>query len=136
AARDHTINSIAVLPLVDAAGDPQMEYLPDGITESVIDSLSHLPELQVMARSTVFNYKGREVDPRQVGEKLKVRAVVTGRVERQGERLIIWAELVDASNGAQLWGDRYERRLPGSSPVRRRSRQRTTARHRCGWTAS
>ena len=94
------------LPFTDALKDPQMEYLPDGITESLIGSLSQLPALTVMARSTVFNYKGREVDPRQVGADLKVRAVVIGRVARQGEQLLINAELVDTSNGARLWGGR------------------------------
>src|SRR5262249_54923776 len=86
-------NSIAVLPFVNVENDPQMEYLPDGITESLIGSLSQLPDLSVMARDTVFTYKGREVDPRRVGDDLKVRAVVTGRVRRQGERLFIRAEL-------------------------------------------
>ena len=88
-----------------------MEYLPDGITESLIGSLSQNPVLRVMARSTVFTYKNREVDPRQVGEDLKVRAIVTGRVERQGVRLVIRAELVDAADGARLWGAEYQRPL-------------------------
>src|SRR5262245_50861425 len=85
-----------------------MEYLPDGITESLIGSLSQLPDLSVMARDTVFTYKGREVDPRRVGDDLKVRAVVTGRVRRQGERLLIRAELADATTGLRLWGDNYD----------------------------
>ncbi|HEV2667398.1 MAG TPA: tetratricopeptide repeat protein, partial [Blastocatellia bacterium] len=86
----------------------QMEYLPDGITESLIGSLSQLPDLVVMARNTVFTYKGREVDPRRVGNDLKVRAVVTGRVRRQGERLLISVELADTATGARLWGEDYE----------------------------
>jgi len=105
------INSIAVLPFVNVGNDPQMEYLPDGITESLIGNLSQLPDLIVMARNTVFTYKGREVDPRRIGDDLKVRAVVTGRVRRQGERLLIRAELVDTATGARLWGDDYERPL-------------------------
>jgi TolB-like protein/Flp pilus assembly protein TadD len=111
ATRGGAIDSVAVLPFANASNDPQMEYLPDGITESLIDSLSQLPALTVMARSTVFTYRGREADPRQVGEALKVRAVVTGRVERRGERLLIHAELVNASNGARLWGEQYQRSL-------------------------
>src|SRR5262245_2882566 len=116
ATRGGAIDSFAVLPFANASNDPQMEYLPDGITESLIDSLSQLPALTVMARSTVFTYRGREADPRQVGEALKVRAVLTGRVERRGEHLLIQAELVDASNGARLWGEQYQRSiadLPG-----------------------
>jgi serine/threonine-protein kinase len=107
ATRGGAIDSVAVLPFANASNDPQMEYLTDGITESLIGSLSQLPALTVMARSTVFTYRGREADPRQVGEALKVRAVVTGRVERRGERLLIQVELVDASNGARLWGGQY-----------------------------
>ena len=111
ATRGGAIDSVAVLPFANASNDPQMEYLSDGITESLIGGLSQLPALTVMARSTVFTYRGREADPRQVGEALKVRAVVTGRVERLGERLLIHAELVDASNGARLWGEQYQRSL-------------------------
>ncbi len=109
--RNSALNSIAVLPFVNVGNDSQMEYLSDGLTESLIGSLSQLPSLSVMARNTVFTYKGREVDPRLVGADLKVRAVVTGRVLRQGERLLIRAELVDTANGARLWGDEYERPL-------------------------
>ncbi len=107
ASRAGAIDSIAVLPFANVGNDPQMEYLPDGITESLINSLS--PALRVMARSTVFTYKGREVDPRQVGAALKVRAVVTGRVQHQGERLLIRVELADAANGARLWHADYQR---------------------------
>ncbi|MCA1837217.1 MAG: tetratricopeptide repeat protein [Actinobacteria bacterium] len=105
AARD----SLAILPLTNAGADPDAEYLSDGITESIINSLSQLPALRVLARSTVFRYKGREVDPQEVGRALGVRAVLTGRVMRLGERLVIRAELVDASDGAQLWGGQYDR---------------------------
>lgn len=86
-----------------------MEYLPDGITESLIQNLSQLPELRVMARGTVFTYKGREADPRQVGAALNVRAVVTGRVEQRDDRLIVEVELADARDGARIWGERYQR---------------------------
>jgi TolB-like protein/Tfp pilus assembly protein PilF len=105
----NTIDSVAVLPFANVGSDPQMEYLPDGITEGLIDNLSQLPGLTVMARGTVFTYKGREVDPRQVGQALRVRAVVTGRVERRGERLIVHAEMADAASGARLWGEQFDR---------------------------
>ncbi|MGE0128010.1 MAG: protein kinase [Blastocatellales bacterium] len=117
--RGAALDSVAVLPFANASGDPQMEYLPDGLTESLIGSLSQLPSLRVMARNTVFTYKGREVDPRQVGGDLNVRAVVTGRVRRQGDRLLIRAELVDATDGARLWGEEYERPLADIPTVER-----------------
>jgi serine/threonine protein kinase/Flp pilus assembly protein TadD len=107
--RRRAVASVAVLPLVNAAGDPDAEYLSDGITESIIDSLSQLPRLKVMARATVFRYKGREADPLEVGRELNVQAVLTGRVRQQGGRLVIRAELVDVSDGSRLWGEQYNR---------------------------
>jgi eukaryotic-like serine/threonine-protein kinase len=109
--RKKTIDSIAILPLANTSGDPNTEYLSDGITESIINSLSRLPRLRVMARSTVFRYKGRTSDPREVGEELGVRAVFTGYLQLFGDRLMIGTELVDAFDGAQLWGEQYNRRL-------------------------
>jgi eukaryotic-like serine/threonine-protein kinase len=109
--RKKAIDSIAILPLTNTSGDPNTEYLSDGITESIINSLSRLPRLRVMARSTVFRYKGRENDPREVGEELGVRAVMTGRLQLFGDRLMIGTELVDAFDGAQLWGEQYNRGL-------------------------
>jgi len=109
APRGAPVHSIAVLPFANAVTDPQMEYLSDGITESLTRNLSQLPELRVMARGTVFTYKGREADPRQVGAALNVRAVVTGRVEQRGDRLIVDVELADARDGARIWGERYHR---------------------------
>ncbi|HSE97342.1 MAG TPA: protein kinase [Blastocatellia bacterium] len=106
-----TIDSIAVLPLSNPAADAQTEYLSDGITESIINSLSRLPKLRVMARSTVFRYKGQETDAQRVGEELGVRAVMTGRVVQMGDRLVIGTELVDVSDGSQLWGEQYNREL-------------------------
>jgi serine/threonine protein kinase/tetratricopeptide (TPR) repeat protein len=106
-----TIDSLAVLPLINASGDPDTEYLSDGITESIINSLSQLPKLRVMARSTVFRYKGRDVDGRQVGDELGVRAVLTGRVLQRPQQLIIKTELVDTADGSLLWGEQYNRKL-------------------------
>ncbi|HEX8747436.1 MAG TPA: protein kinase, partial [Pyrinomonadaceae bacterium] len=109
--RKKAIDSIAILPLMNIGGDPNTEYLSDGITESIINSLSRLQRLRVMARSTVFRYKGRDADPREVGEELRVRAVLTGRLQLFGDRLMIATELVDSFDGAQLWGEQYNRRL-------------------------
>ncbi|MEK6287695.1 MAG: protein kinase [Acidobacteriota bacterium] len=105
------IDSLAILPLINASGDPDTEYLSDGITESIINNLSQLPKLRVMARSTVFRYKGKDVDPQSVGQELGVRAALTGRVLQRGELLIIKAELVDAEDGSHLWGEQYNREL-------------------------
>jgi TolB-like protein/Tfp pilus assembly protein PilF len=88
-----------------------MEYLSDGITESIINSLSQLPRLRVLPRSTMFRYKGREVDPQEVGQALNARAVITGRVRQMGDRLIVGIELVDVANDSQLWGEHYNRSL-------------------------
>jgi serine/threonine protein kinase/Tfp pilus assembly protein PilF len=104
-------DSIAVLPFENATGDPNTEYLSDGITESIINSLSHLPKLRVMARSTVFRYKGQSPDPQKVGGDLNVRTVLTGRVVQRGDLLTIGTELVDVANGWRLWGEQYNRKL-------------------------
>jgi len=105
------IDSLAVLPFENAGADPDLDYLSDGLTENIINSLSHLPKLRVMARSTVFRYKGQEADPRTVGRALNVRAVLTGRIVPQHEALVISTELVDAENGSRLWGEQYHRTL-------------------------
>jgi TolB-like protein/Tfp pilus assembly protein PilF len=107
--RDPGISSVAILPFVNASGNPSMEYLSDGITENILTRLSRLPQLKVMARSTVFRYKGLAVDPQEVGKRLEVRAVMMGRVQQLGEQLIVSAELVDAQDGSLIWGDRYHR---------------------------
>ena len=105
-----TIDSIAVLPFANASADPNAEYLSDGITESLINSLSQLPKLKVTARSTVFTYKGKDADPRKIGRDLNVRAVLTGRVVERGESLNIQVDLVSVADGSQLWGERYNRK--------------------------
>ncbi len=109
--RSGAINSIAVLPLVNASNNPDTEYLSDGISESLINSLTELQQLRVVARSTAFRYKGKEVDPQAVGRDLKVQAVLMGRVRQMGDRLNIQVDLVDAATGAQLWGEEYERKV-------------------------
>ena len=105
------IDSLAVLPLENAGADPSTEYLSDGLTESIINHLSRLPKLRVMARSTVFRYKGKTEDPLKIGAELGVRAVLTGRVLQMGNNLVIKSELVDVSDGSQLWGENYKRKL-------------------------
>ncbi|MEP7336213.1 MAG: protein kinase, partial [Acidobacteriota bacterium] len=103
------IDSLAVLPLTNAAGDHTTEYLSDGITESIIRALSRVPRLRVMARSTVFRYKNKNADPLEVGRELKVRAVFAGRLLQRGDTIIIKAELVDAEDGSLLWAEQYQR---------------------------
>ena len=105
------IDSIAVLPFANANGDPNVEYLSDGITVSLINNLSQVPNLTVMSRASVFHYKGREVDPQTVAKDLKVQAVVTGRVVQRGDQLTISSELIDARTNRNLWGDQYDRKL-------------------------
>ncbi len=102
------IDSIAVLPFVNATSDPGNEYLSDGLTESLIGTLSQLPGLRVLARSTVFRFKTNQDDPRQIGQTLQVSAVLTGRITQHGDDLRIHSELVDAADGSQLWGSHYE----------------------------
>src|SRR5436190_4882425 len=103
--------SIAVLPFDNQNRDPNTDYLSDGIPESIINSLSQLPQLRVMARSTVFSYKGKDVDPRKVGNDLGVRAVLMGRLIQQGDNLTIRTELVNVADGTEIWGQQYNRKL-------------------------
>jgi len=103
--------SVAVLPFDNQNRDPDIDYLSDGITESIIHSLSQLSQLKVMARSTVFQYKGKDVDPRKVGHDLGVGAVVMGRLLQQGDNLTIRTELVNVSDGTEVWGQQYNRKV-------------------------
>jgi eukaryotic-like serine/threonine-protein kinase len=104
------VNSIAVLPFVNATGDANNEYLSDGLTESLISTLSQLPNVKVMARSTVFRFKGNQEDPRQIGRDLQVGAVLMGRVTQHGDELGVQADLVNTSDGTELWGSHYARK--------------------------
>lgn len=104
-----SVNSIAVLPFASAANDANTDYLADGLTEGVINSLAQLPQLKVMARSTVFHYKGSDADPRQVGRDLHVDAVLAGRLQRRGDSIVVQTELVKTADGTQLWGEQYQR---------------------------
>jgi serine/threonine protein kinase/Tfp pilus assembly protein PilF len=100
---------LAVLPFENASADADMEYLSDGLTETLINNLARLPKLQVLARSTVFRFKGH-CDPLEIGRQLDVRAVVTGRVAQRGDTLVVSVELVDVRDGSSLWGGRYQRK--------------------------
>ncbi|HEX8847249.1 MAG TPA: protein kinase [Pyrinomonadaceae bacterium] len=105
------IDSVAVMPFANVGGDTNTEYLSDGLTESLINSLSQLPNLKVIARSSVFRYKGREIDPQVVGRELGVRAVLMGRVVQMKDQLTIQTELVDVDTQTRLWGENYNRKV-------------------------
>jgi TolB-like protein/tetratricopeptide (TPR) repeat protein/predicted Ser/Thr protein kinase len=111
AAGTHGIDSLAVLPFENVGAEPGSQYLSDGVAESLIDELSRVPKLRVIARSTSFRFRGNDVDPRQVGRDLGVGAVLTGRVSLRGDTLVIGAELVDVAKGTQLWGERYNTKM-------------------------
>src|SRR5580693_3245322 len=103
--------SIAILPFTNMSGDPEQEYFSDGISEDIITDLSKIAGLTVIARNSSFTYKGRSVDIRTVGRELGVQSVLEGSIRRAGKRVRIAAQLIDATNGAHLWADRYDRDL-------------------------
>ncbi len=107
------ITSIAVLPFVNAGPDPSAEYLSDGFTESLINSLSKLPGVKMMSRNSVFRYKGKEVDPQIVGKELNVGAVLLGRITQNADALSVSVELVNTSDNSHMWGEQYERKASG-----------------------
>lgn len=106
-----TIDSLAVLPLANATGLEETEYFSDGVTETLIGSLAQLPRMRIMARSTVFRYKGKEIDPQTAGRELNVRAVISGRLLKRGDLVTLGLEMVDVQDGAQLWSAYYNRNL-------------------------
>ena len=105
------ISSVAVLPFVNATADASNDFLSDGLTEDLIGTLSQVPNLKVMARSTVFRFKGKEDDPAQVGQTLKVDAVLTGRITRRGDDMMISTDLVNVGDGSEIWGSQYTRKM-------------------------
>jgi len=113
------ISSIVVLPFANKSDDPNAEYLSDGISESLINSLSQLPGLKVIASSSTFKYKGKDVDPQEVANALGVEAVLTGRVLQRGDGLIINVELVNASDRTQMWGEQYDRKMSDLLAIQR-----------------
>jgi len=109
-----TIDSLAVLPLVNADADPNLDYLPDGLTERLINSLSQFPNLKVMSHTSVLRYRSRDPnalppDPRTVGRELGVRGVLTGTVQRKGDSVTVRIELIDARDNSRIWGNQYNR---------------------------
>jgi len=106
-----SIDSLAVLPFVNVGADPNTEYLSDGITESLIDSLSQVPNLKVMSRNSAFRYKGKDTDARTAGREMGVRAVLTGRITQRGDNLSVSTELVNVDDNSALWGEQYNRKL-------------------------
>lgn len=105
------IQSIAVLPFENQNQDPETEYLSDGVTESIINSLAQLPNVKVIARSSVFRYKGQKIDPLKAGQELGVQAVLTGRLVQRGDSLTISTELLDVRENKQLWGEQYNEKV-------------------------
>ena len=112
-----SIGSVAVLPFVNATSDANNEFLSDGLTEDLIGTLSQLPNMKVMARSTVFRFKGKEDDPVKVGQTLKVDAVLTGRITRRGDALNISTDLVNVADGTEIWGAQYTRKTADVSTL-------------------
>jgi len=111
------VSSIAVLPFVNATADANTEYLSDGLTESLISTLSQLPDLKVMARSTVFKFKGKEDDPQKIGQALQVSALLMGRITQHADNIGVQADLVSAADGSELWGSHYESKLADITQV-------------------
>jgi TolB-like protein/Tfp pilus assembly protein PilF len=107
----HSVHSIAVLPFENETADPDSDYLVDGLTEAIINALSRLPGLRVLARNTVFRYRGKQVDSRALGRKLSVDAVLLGRVSKRGDELMIGAELVEVQKGWLIWGEQLSHKL-------------------------
>jgi TolB-like protein/DNA-binding winged helix-turn-helix (wHTH) protein len=105
------ISSIAILPLVNSTRDPNTDYLSDGISEEIINTLSAAPPLRVIARTSAFRFKGKQVDPQKAGRELGVGAVLTGTLARQGNVLVIQTDLIKVSDGSELWGARYNRQM-------------------------
>ncbi len=110
-ARTSAIDSLAVLPFVNVGANPEAEYLSDGITDRLINSLSQLPKLKIMSRNSVFRYKGKDTDAQQAGNTLGVRAVLTGKVTQHGDDLLISTELIDVRDNSHLWGEQYSYKI-------------------------
>ena len=111
------VTSIAVLPFVNATSDPNNEYLSDGLTESLIGTLSQLPDVKVMARSTVFRFKNSADDPQKIGKDLNVGSVLMGRVTQHGDTVAVQADLVSTADGSEMWGEHYERKMADVTQV-------------------
>ena len=120
-------HSIAVMPFENAGNDPNTEYLAEGISEALINSLAELRQLRVIARATAFRYKRKDVDPQRVGRELQVAAVLTGKVRQMQDALNVQVDLVDAATGAQIWGAGYDRKLTDLVAIKQAIAQEVTA---------
>ncbi len=117
AGKESPVDSVAVLPVVANSSDQNAQFLSDGITDSLIDRLSQVPNLKVMSRGSVLHYKDREVDPQTVGRELKVKAVLMGRLVRKGDDLFLSTELVRTSDNSHVWGEQYSRKVSDILPL-------------------
>jgi eukaryotic-like serine/threonine-protein kinase len=115
--RGQAVSSVAVLPFTQSGADPSTQFLQEGISEGITDALSQMPNLKVMASSSVFRYKGKDGDPQQAGKDLKVDAVLTGRMVRSGDTVAVRAELVNVADGSQIWGERYNEKMADISAL-------------------
>ena len=107
---DHAVDSLAVLPFENVGASPEQEYLADGVTESIINNLTKISSLRVIPRSTVFRFKGKQMDLQDIGSKLNVSAILSGRITNRGQMLDVQVDLIDIKRESQLWGNRYESR--------------------------
>jgi TolB-like protein len=114
-----SIESLAVLPSTNVTADANTEYLSDGLTESLIGSLSQLPNLSVRPRSAVFRYKAKDVDPQKAADELKVAAIMTGKVTQRSDSLMVSAELTDVRTNRSLWSEQYDQKLSDALSVQR-----------------
>src|SRR5215204_532431 len=113
------INSIAVLPFENGSGDANLDYLSDGLSESLIDKLSQLPQLKVIARSSSFKYRGQNPELKEIADALGVQAIVTGRVAQRGDSLIVRIEMIDAAENRQLWSEQFNRKATDALAVQK-----------------
>jgi adenylate cyclase len=128
--------SIAVLPFDNQNRDPDTDYLSDGIPESIINSLSQLPNVKVMSRNSVFHYKGKDMDAQTVGKELKVQTLLTGRVRQRGDSLTIGVELIKAQDNSQVWGQQYNRKLADVFAVQEEIAKKVSAKLRLKLTGA
>jgi len=131
--RDYS--SLAVLPFENETGDPGAEYLSDGLTESIINGFSHLEDFRVLGRNTVFRYKATTEDPQKIGEALGVSSLLTGRILRLDDQVIIRAAVIDVKNGWQIWGEQYHRKLSDVLAVQEEIAEEISAKLRLKLTA-
>lgn len=118
------VHSLAILPFYNESSDPNAEYLSDGLTESIINSLSRLHGLRIIGHNSVFRYRGKELDVRMIGKELRVKSVVTGRILQLEKRLIVRAEMIDVQTGWHIWGEQYHHKLSDVLKVQREMSQR------------